>query len=52
MITRRTAIQSLAAASALVASPTILRAQAQTYRVGALNPITGAGSPTARECRR
>lgn len=45
MITRRTAIQSLAAASALVASPTILRAQAQTYRIGALNPITGAGSP-------
>lgn len=43
--TRRRLIEGFGAGAALLALPTSLRAQsADTYRIGALNPITGAGS--------
>jgi branched-chain amino acid transport system substrate-binding protein len=43
--TRRRLIEGIGASTALLALPTDLRAQsAGTYRIGALNPITGAGS--------
>ncbi|HVL71566.1 MAG TPA: ABC transporter substrate-binding protein [Beijerinckiaceae bacterium] len=45
MIHRRHVLAGLGAAGTLVAAPAVLRAQAQTFRIGALNPITGAGSP-------
>jgi len=41
-ITRRT---MLAATAGTLAMPSVLRAQTETFRIGALNPITGAGSP-------
>jgi branched-chain amino acid transport system substrate-binding protein len=41
-ITRRLA---LGAAAGTLALPNMVRAQAETFRIGALNPITGAGSP-------
>ena len=41
-ITRRLA---LGAAAGTLALPNVVRAQAETFRIGALNPITGAGSP-------
>jgi branched-chain amino acid transport system substrate-binding protein len=40
--TRRTL---LAAGAGVLAAPSVVRAQAETFRIGALNPITGAGSP-------
>ncbi|MCS6853236.1 MAG: ABC transporter substrate-binding protein [Elioraea sp.] len=40
--TRRTVV---GASLATLAAPTLLRAQTETFRIGALNPITGAGSP-------
>jgi branched-chain amino acid transport system substrate-binding protein len=43
MMTKRRTL--LAAGAGLVAAPGIARAQAETFRVGALNPVTGAGSP-------
>lgn len=46
MTTRRQFIGTLGAATALVASPSIIRAQGQgTFRIGALCPVTGSGSP-------
>lgn len=45
MITRRRFIEGTTAA-ALIAAPSILRAQGQgTFRIGALCPVTGAGGP-------
>jgi branched-chain amino acid transport system substrate-binding protein len=45
IITRRRLVEGIGAGAALLALPTGLRAQsADTYRIGALNPITGAGS--------
>jgi branched-chain amino acid transport system substrate-binding protein len=41
-ITRRIALAGTAGALAM---PTVARAQAETFRIGALNPVTGAGSP-------
>ncbi len=41
-ISRRRALQGVAAASALVASPAYLRAQAKTVKLGILQPVTGA----------
>lgn len=41
-MSRRRALQGAAAASALVASPTYLRAQAKTIKLGILQPVTGA----------
>ncbi len=41
-MTRRTALAGTAAATALIASPAILRAQAKTIKVGILQPVTGA----------
>ena len=41
-ITRRLA---LGAAAGTLALPNVVRAQTETFRIGALNPITGAGSP-------
>ncbi|NMJ40731.1 amino acid ABC transporter substrate-binding protein [Roseomonas sp. JC162] len=35
----------LGAAAGTLAVPYVVRAQAETFRIGALNPITGAGSP-------
>jgi branched-chain amino acid transport system substrate-binding protein len=45
MLTRRHVLQSVTAASAIIAAPRILRAQtASTFRIGALNPVTnGSG---------
>lgn len=43
--TRRTMLAGAAGATALLATPGIARAQAETFRIGALNPVTGAGSP-------
>ncbi len=44
--TRRQFVGTLGAAAGLVAAPSILRAQtAETFRIGALCPVTGAGSP-------
>lgn len=40
--TRRTL---LAATAGVLAAPGMLRAQTETFRIGALNPVTGAGSP-------
>jgi branched-chain amino acid transport system substrate-binding protein len=40
--TRRTL---LAAGAGALAMPGVVRAQAETFRIGALNPVTGAGSP-------
>lgn len=45
MTTRRQFMGGVAAATALVASPSILRAQAKVFRIGALNPVTGSGGP-------
>jgi branched-chain amino acid transport system substrate-binding protein len=45
MTTRRHVLGGIAATTALVAAPGLVRAQAQTFRIGALNPVTGAGSP-------
>ncbi|QEL21466.1 amino acid ABC transporter substrate-binding protein [Bosea sp. F3-2] len=43
---RRQFIGTLGAASALIAAPSVLRAQSQgVFRIGALCPVTGAGSP-------
>jgi branched-chain amino acid transport system substrate-binding protein len=44
-LTRRTTIQSLAAAALAPAFGGAAFAQAGTFRIGALNPVTGAGSP-------
>jgi branched-chain amino acid transport system substrate-binding protein len=45
MLTRRHLIKSLTAGSALMAAPAILRAQtSSTFRIGALNPITGGSN--------
>ena len=35
----------LAAGAGLLAAPSVVRAQAESFRIGALNPVTGAGSP-------
>jgi branched-chain amino acid transport system substrate-binding protein len=35
----------LGATAGTLAVPNVVRAQAETFRIGALNPITGAGSP-------
>jgi branched-chain amino acid transport system substrate-binding protein len=35
----------LAASAGLLAAPRLGHAQAETFRIGALNPVTGAGSP-------
>jgi branched-chain amino acid transport system substrate-binding protein len=35
----------LASGAGLLAAPRLVRAQAETIRIGALNPVTGAGSP-------
>jgi branched-chain amino acid transport system substrate-binding protein len=35
----------LGAGAGLLAAPNVVRAQAETFRIGALNPVTGAGSP-------
>ncbi len=35
----------LAATAGGIAAPRIVRAQGETFRIGALNPVTGAGSP-------
>ncbi|WP_270937128.1 ABC transporter substrate-binding protein [Falsiroseomonas oryzae] len=43
MITQRRTL--LATGAALLATPRVVRAQAETFRIGALNPVTGAGSP-------
>lgn len=44
--TRRHFLGTVGAASALISAPSILRAQAQeAFRVGALCPVTGSGSP-------
>ncbi len=40
--TRRTI---LAASAGVLAMPHVVRAQGETFRIGALNPVTGAGSP-------
>lgn len=40
--TRRTI---LAATAGTLALPNVVRAQGETFRIGALNPVTGAGSP-------
>jgi branched-chain amino acid transport system substrate-binding protein len=45
IITRRRLIEGIGTGAALLALPTGLRAQStEVYRIGALNPITGAGS--------
>ncbi len=41
--TRRTVLKGAAAASALIAAPTIVRAQSDAIRVGSLTPLTGVG---------
>jgi branched-chain amino acid transport system substrate-binding protein len=41
-LSRRTALQGIAAASTLVASPAIVRAQAKSIKIGILQPVTGA----------
>jgi branched-chain amino acid transport system substrate-binding protein len=44
--TRRQFMSTVGAATALIGAPSILRAQGQdTYRIGALCPVTGSGSP-------
>ena len=44
--TRRQFIGTIGAATALIGAPSILRAQGQgTFRIGALCPVTGSGSP-------
>jgi branched-chain amino acid transport system substrate-binding protein len=44
--TRRQFMGTLGAATALIGAPSILRAQGQeTFRIGALCPVTGSGSP-------
>jgi branched-chain amino acid transport system substrate-binding protein len=44
--TRRQFISTIGAATALIGVPSILRAQGQgTFRIGALCPVTGSGSP-------
>jgi|SoiMethySBSTD1v2_1073268.scaffolds.fasta_scaffold457314_1 branched-chain amino acid transport system substrate-binding protein len=44
--TRRQFIGTVGAATALIGAPSILRAQGQgTFRIGALCPVTGSGSP-------
>jgi branched-chain amino acid transport system substrate-binding protein len=44
--TRRQFIGSVGAATALIGAPSILRAQGQdVFRIGALCPVTGSGSP-------
>ncbi|HEX2240485.1 MAG TPA: ABC transporter substrate-binding protein [Actinomycetota bacterium] len=44
--TRREFMGTIGAATALVGAPSIVRAQGQgTFRIGALCPVTGAGSP-------
>lgn len=46
MLTRRSFLAKAAAGTGLLATPAVLRAQdSSVYRLGALNPITGAGSP-------
>lgn len=46
MTTRRHVLVGFAASSALIAAPGLVRAQgAQSFRIGALNPVTGAGGP-------
>jgi branched-chain amino acid transport system substrate-binding protein len=42
---RRQFLGGLAASSALLAAPAILRAQGEVFRIGALCPVTGSGSP-------
>lgn len=45
-INRRDLLASTGAAAFVLGAPAILRAQTpETFRIGALNPITGAGSP-------
>ena len=44
--TRRQFIGTIGAATTLIGAPSILRAQGQgTFRIGALYPVTGSGSP-------
>lgn len=45
MISRRGVMAAMAGSGALVAAPAIVRAQAGPIRIGALNPVTGSGSP-------
>ena len=45
MIDRRTMLQAAGSTLALTLAPGLGQAQATSFRVGALNPITGAGSP-------
>lgn len=45
IIDRRTMLQAAGSTLALALAPGIGRAQASTFRIGALNPVTGAGSP-------
>lgn len=45
MISRRGVVAGIAGSGALLAAPAMIRAQAGSIRIGALNPITGSGSP-------
>ncbi len=44
-IDRRTILQAGASALAVGLAPQGAFAQAEAYRIGALNPVTGAGAP-------
>lgn len=45
MINRRGVVAAMAGSGALLAAPSLVKAQAGPIRVGALNPITGSGGP-------
>src|SRR5881296_4676881 len=50
-LTRRTFLKTAVAGAAVVATPATLRAQAKTFKIGAIHPVTGALAEPGQACR-
>ncbi len=50
-VTRRTFLRATAATAAMVGFPSLLRAQAKTFKVGVIHPVTGPLAEPGQACR-
>src|SRR5437870_1841059 len=50
-LTRRTFLKTAVAGAAVVATPVTLRAQAKTFKIGAVHPVTGPLAEPGQACR-
>src|SRR2546426_12114609 len=50
-LSRRTFLKTAVAGAAVVATPVTLRAQAKTFKIGAVHPVTGPLAEPGQACR-